>query len=194
MVRQHYSGHFRLGRVGRFARSLPRSGAARATIEEHLAGRAATASLSMELGIAAADRNRVTGRWRHFAGAGPSRAGATGSGAIISTSASRSSIIPSGCRAYGVMGANEHRSPESLRSYIVGTYDKDAGPNNQRPYLNGTRVAQMSDTLPIDLNSAALGIGRHVSGVADPSMAISTSSVSCTSRVPTAGSRPPGTT
>jgi hypothetical protein len=31
------------------------------------------------------------------------------------------------------MGANEHRSPESLRSYIVGTYDKDAGPNNQRP-------------------------------------------------------------
>ena len=27
---------------------------------------------------------------------------------------------------------------------------------------------QMSDTLPIDLNSAALGIGRHVSGIADP--------------------------
>jgi hypothetical protein len=26
----------------------------------------------------------------------------------------------------------------------------------------------MSDALPIDLNSAALGIGRHVSGVADP--------------------------
>jgi len=26
----------------------------------------------------------------------------------------------------------------------------------------------MSDTLPIDLNSAALGIGRHASGVADP--------------------------
>ena len=25
-----------------------------------------------------------------------------------------------------------------------------------------------SDTLPIDLNSAALGIGRHVSGIADP--------------------------
>jgi predicted ATPase len=42
MVRQHYSGHFRLGRAGRFARSLPRSGAARATIEEHSAGRAAT--------------------------------------------------------------------------------------------------------------------------------------------------------
>ena len=52
--------------------------------------------------------------------------------------------------------------------YIVGTYDKDAGPDNQRLYLNGTRVAQMSDTLPIDLNSAALGIGRHVSGIADP--------------------------
>jgi hypothetical protein len=46
--------------------------------------------------------------------------------------------------------------------YIVGTYDKDAGTNNQRLYLNGARVAQMSDTLPIDLNSAALGIGRHM--------------------------------
>jgi hypothetical protein len=52
--------------------------------------------------------------------------------------------------------------------YIVGTYDKDAGTNNQRLYLNGARVSQMSDTLPIDLNSAALGIGRHVSGIADP--------------------------
>ena len=52
--------------------------------------------------------------------------------------------------------------------YIVGTYDKDAGANNQRLYLNGARVAQMSDTLPIDLNSATLGIGRHVSGIADP--------------------------
>jgi hypothetical protein len=52
--------------------------------------------------------------------------------------------------------------------YIVGTYDKDAGPNNQRLYLNGTRVAQMSDTQPIDVNAAALGIGRHVSGIADP--------------------------
>jgi hypothetical protein len=26
----------------------------------------------------------------------------------------------------------------------------------------------MSDTQPIDLNSASLGIGRHVSGIADP--------------------------
>jgi MSHA biogenesis protein MshQ len=52
--------------------------------------------------------------------------------------------------------------------YIAGAYDKYAGTNNQRLYLNGTRVAQMSDTLPIDLNSAALGIGRHVSGIADP--------------------------
>jgi Concanavalin A-like lectin/glucanases superfamily len=51
--------------------------------------------------------------------------------------------------------------------YIV-TYDKDAGPNNQRLYLNGTPVAQMSDTQPVALNSAALGIGRHVSGIADP--------------------------
>jgi hypothetical protein len=27
----------------------------------------------------------------------------------------------------------------------------------------------MSDTLPLDLNSNPLGIGRHVSGIADPS-------------------------
>jgi hypothetical protein len=52
--------------------------------------------------------------------------------------------------------------------YIVGIYDKDAGANNQRLYLNGARVTQMSDTLPIDLNSNPLGIGRHVSGIADP--------------------------
>jgi hypothetical protein len=52
--------------------------------------------------------------------------------------------------------------------YIVGPYDKDAGSNKQRLYLNGTRVAQMSDTLPLDLNSNPLGIGRHVSGIADP--------------------------
>jgi hypothetical protein len=52
--------------------------------------------------------------------------------------------------------------------YIVGTYDKDAGPNNQRLCLHGTRVAEVSNTLPIDLSSAALGIGRHASGIADP--------------------------
>jgi Concanavalin A-like lectin/glucanases superfamily len=45
---------------------------------------------------------------------------------------------------------------------IVGTYDKDAGPKNQRLYLNGAQVVQRSDTQPIDLNSAVLGIGRHV--------------------------------
>jgi MSHA biogenesis protein MshQ len=51
----------------------------------------------------------------------------------------------------------------------VGAYNKDAGTsNNQRLYLNATYAAQMSDTLPIDANSVALGIGRHVSGVADP--------------------------
>jgi hypothetical protein len=52
--------------------------------------------------------------------------------------------------------------------YIVGTYDKDAGPNNQRLNLNGARVAQMSHRQLMDLNSAALAIGRHVSSVADP--------------------------
>ena len=60
-----------------------------------------------------------------------------------------------------------HRGRDDLQARI-GTYDKDAGPNNQRLYLNGTRVAQRSDTQPIDLNAAALGIGRHVSGIADP--------------------------
>jgi hypothetical protein len=43
-----------------------------------------------------------------------------------------------------------------------------SGPNNQRLYLNGTCVAQMSDMLPLDLNADALGVGRHVSGIADP--------------------------
>jgi hypothetical protein len=54
------------------------------------------------------------------------------------------------------MGASEHRSPERPRSYIVGTYDKDAGPNHQRLCLNGARVAQMSDTLPLDLTEPVL--------------------------------------
>ena len=52
--------------------------------------------------------------------------------------------------------------------YVLGTCDKDAGPGNQRLYLNGSRVAQMSDAQPLDLNSNPLGIGRHVSGIADP--------------------------
>jgi hypothetical protein len=51
----------------------------------------------------------------------------------------------------------------------VGTDNNDAGTtNHQRLYLNATHVAQMSDTLLIDANSAALGIGRHLSGIADP--------------------------
>jgi hypothetical protein len=40
------------------------------------------------------------------------------------------------------------RPGDGAWGYIVGPYDKDAGANNQRLYLNGTRVAQMSDTLP----------------------------------------------
>jgi Concanavalin A-like lectin/glucanases superfamily len=52
--------------------------------------------------------------------------------------------------------------------HISGTCDKHAGPGNQRLCLNGARVAHMSDTLPIVLNSVALGTGRHVSGIADP--------------------------
>ena len=31
-----------------------------------------------------------------------------------------------------------------------------------------SRIAQISDTLPLNLNSNPLGIGRHVSGIADP--------------------------
>ena len=51
---------------------------------------------------------------------------------------------------------------------MSGTYDKYAGPNNHRLDLNATRVAEMSDTLPLDLNSNPLGIERRVSGIADP--------------------------
>jgi Concanavalin A-like lectin/glucanases superfamily len=78
--------------------------------------------------------------------------------------------------------------------YIVGTYDKEASPNNQRLYLNGTRVAQMSDTAAISLNSNPLGIGRHVSGIADPFNGhIDEFPISHVQRSE-AGSRPPGTT
>jgi hypothetical protein len=59
-------------------------------------------------------------------------------------------------------------SGDGACGYIVRTYDKELGPNNQRLYLNGARVAQMSETLPIDLNSAPLGMGRHVSDIAEP--------------------------
>jgi hypothetical protein len=48
------------------------------------------------------------------------------------------------------------------------TLAKDVSANNQRLCLDGSRVAQMSDTQPPHLNSAAVGIGRHVSGIADP--------------------------
>jgi hypothetical protein len=50
---------------------------------------------------------------------------------------------------------------ERALGYIVGTYDEDAGANNQRLYLTGTRVAQMRDTVAISLNSNPLGTGRH---------------------------------
>jgi hypothetical protein len=40
--------------------------------------------------------------------------------------------------------------------YIVGIYEKDAGANNQRLYLNSTRVAQMSDT-----HRSQLSCARH---------------------------------
>jgi len=67
-----------------------------------------------------------------------------------------------------VAGSSTARQPAAVWRYIVGTYDNDAGPENQRLYLNGARVAQVSDTQPIDLNSASSGIGRHVSGLAHP--------------------------
>jgi len=98
--------------------------------------------------------------------AGPSSAARTAATSSITTSGGFSWYIfgPDNRLQYDVAGALGNGS----WGYIVGTYDKDAGPNNQRLYLNGARVAQTSDTLPIDLNSAALGIGRHVSGIADP--------------------------
>jgi hypothetical protein len=75
--------------------------------------------------------------------------------------------------------------------YMIGTYHKDVGTNNQRLYLNGIRVAEMSDTLPIALNSAA---GRHVSGNVDPFNGHIDESASPMSNAPTGGSSPPGTT
>jgi hypothetical protein len=56
------------------------------------------------------------------------------------------------------------------------------------------RVAQMSDTQPIDLNSAGLGIGRHVSGIADPFNGHIDEFRIAHVSAPTAGSRPPGIT
>ena len=38
---------------------------------------------------------------------------------------------------------------------------------NAPRHLNRPRVAQISDTQPLTLNSNPLGIGRHVSGIAD---------------------------
>jgi hypothetical protein len=52
--------------------------------------------------------------------------------------------------------------------YIARTHNKNAGTNNQRLYLNGARVAQMSDTLPLDPYSDLLSVGRHVTGSTDP--------------------------
>jgi hypothetical protein len=54
--------------------------------------------------------------------------------------------------------------------------------------------SRMSDTQPLDLNSNPLGIGRHVSGIADPFNGHIDEFRSRTSSGPTAGSRPPGTT
>jgi hypothetical protein len=86
--------------------------------------------------------------------------------------AATSSASTSGPSSPGISRARQplavrHRgyAPQRELGY---TCNKGAGPNTQRLYLNGTCVAPMSDTLPIDLNSAALGIGRHVSGIADP--------------------------
>ena len=94
---------------------------------------------------------------------GAARRAATSSTTLAAASPGTSSGPATGCST-----TSRARWGTAAWGYIVGTYDKEAGTNNQRLYLNGARVAQMSDTLPIDLNSAALGIGRHVSGIADP--------------------------
>jgi hypothetical protein len=41
------------------------------------------------------------------------------------------------------------------QGYIAGSSDKEAVPNDQSLYLNGARVAQVTDTLPIGLNASA---------------------------------------
>jgi hypothetical protein len=67
-----------------------------------------------------------------------------------------------------VLGRGLSRSAVDDVRYIVGIYDKDAGPDNQRLYLNGARVAQMSDTLPIENQRSCLRHRTAVSGIADP--------------------------
>jgi hypothetical protein len=62
MVRQHYSGHFRLGRVGRLLDRCPVPALPEPRLKSILRAAPRPASLSMELGIAAAERNRVTGQ------------------------------------------------------------------------------------------------------------------------------------
>ena len=74
-------------------------------------------------------------------------------------------------------GRNLHVPREARR----GAGPEAATAGNQRLYLDGARIAQMSDTLPIDLTSAALGVGRPVSGVADPFNGLLASSASPTS-------------
>ena len=66
------------------------------------------------------------------------------------------------------MGLSRETCDWPVREPGATSSAKDAGTHSQRHYVNGARVAQMSDTLPIDLNENPLGIGRHVTGVADP--------------------------
>lgn len=51
--------------------------------------------------------------------------------------------------------------------YIVGTYDRDAGTNNQRLDLNRIRVAQMSDPQPLDLTQTPR-YRSYVTGIPGP--------------------------
>jgi hypothetical protein len=70
--------------------------------------------------------------------------------------------------ARGHLSLRDTRRLPSVQCRTGGQTAPSQRRQNQRLYLKGTRVAQVRDTLPIDLNSAALGIGRHVSGIADP--------------------------
>jgi len=45
--------------------------------------------------------------------------------------------------------------------YIVGTYDKDAGINNQKIYVDGVNVAQQTNTLGVTTTIQAVTIGKH---------------------------------
>jgi Concanavalin A-like lectin/glucanases superfamily len=115
------------------------------------------------------DADRITiEAWSTRSPGQPERWSAEGRAATSSTTSAAGFPGTSSDPTTGCSTTSRARLGTAAGAISSAPTTRTPGPNNQRLYLNGTRVAQMSDTLPIDLNSAALGIGRHVSGIADP--------------------------